>query len=492
MSDRIKQRIWACGEWRALSAIHLGGEPTGETDMSLLRASDGSFYIPAGSIAGAARHALAARYMGYERYRNRNEKEELAIRRLFGGGELDVKDEAALASLLTVYDAPAVGDPSATVRDGVRIELITGQASEGAKFTLEVLPAGTRFRMRFLLTLYAQTPGKKLKGEPPVPDQKLRGLFRAMLESFSESGIRLGARTRRGYGQGEVKEWTIRLLDMENRDHVLAWLARRPEDGDPLTLDELGTAELSSDVPYFEIDASLRLRTSLLVRKAGETAADPDMVHLTEAGNSLLPGTGLAGAIRHRVERIGSTLGLNNREAILASMFGPLHEQGNDRALRGGRVWVSECALEPGERLVQGRVAIDRFTGGALEAALFDEAPFWPQGDGPHARVRIRLEAPRSDAEKGLLLAAFKDLWLGDLPLGGETGVGRGVFEGVHATIVDSSGSRWKIEATAGDPRRVRVEGNPKGLDEYLSTLPTKAHEWEPPAWEKEEKHASR
>jgi hypothetical protein len=44
------------------------------------------------------------------------------------------------------------------------------------------------------------------------------------------------------------------------------------------------------------------------------------------------------------------------------------------------------------------------------------------------------LRAPR-DSEIGLLLLLLKDLWTGDLPLGGGVSVGRGRLKGVRAEI---------------------------------------------------------
>ncbi len=40
-----------------------------------------------------------------------------------------------------------------------------------------------------------------------------------------------------------------------------------------------------------------------------------------------------------------------------------------------------------------------------------------------------------SEAEIGLLLLVLKDLWHGDLAIGGEKNVGRGVFQGLTAEI---------------------------------------------------------
>jgi len=49
-------------------------------------------------------------------------------------------------------------------------------------------------------------------------------------------------------------------------------------------------------------------------------------------------------------------------------------------------------------------------------------------------RITIRVRNC-SEAEAGLMLLVLKDLWTGDLAIGGEKGIGRGVFNGIAAFI---------------------------------------------------------
>jgi CRISPR/Cas system CSM-associated protein Csm3 (group 7 of RAMP superfamily) len=473
MRDRILTRIWACGEWQSLSALHIGGEEgmVGcETDMPLLRDASGGFYIPAASLAGASRHALSRRYAGsYDACRAGKEPEPAAVKCLFG---------EKYASLLVVRDAPLVGTADALVRDGVRIEGGTGLAFDGAKFDFEVLPTGSRFRIEFILNLYEELPGELRRDQ-------LLGWFRALLECYQEDRLSLGARTRRGFGRGAVRDWSIRELRMQHRPHLLAWMRRQYDRGDTL---ELPAAPAPRGEPFFQVEADLRLKTSLLIRSAGARPGDPDSVHLTEQGRALLTGTSLAGALRHRCERIANTLHLAHTTEILASLFGPLSDPDRpENKLRGGRLWVSESVLANGESKVQGRVALDRFTGGARESALFEEAPFWPGGgDEPHVRIRVGIEAPRP-CDQALLLLAIKDLWLGDLPLGGEAGGGRGVFAGLAATFTSHTGARWNIQTSADDSAAITcTEGDWDALDHLVAALPEEAANWRPADWEQE------
>lgn len=96
-----------------------------------------------------------------------------------------------------------------------------------------------------------------------------------------------------------------------------------------------------------------------------------------------------------------------------------------------------------------------RFTGGAYEGALFTEQPLVGAKDS-EVELVLTLRPPIKDknqsdeqlkaqfnAEVGLLLLLLKDLWTGDLPIGGESGVGRGRLHGKHAKL--THGETWEI-----------------------------------------------
>lgn len=428
----VIERIYASGVWKAGSALHLGGESDGSVDMMLLRDADSRLFIPGASIAGAGRHYLRkALATNIDEYRKGDPP--AAVTALFGN--LD-------ASLLIVLDAPARENGPVLLRDGVRIDNASGTAADHTKFDLEVIPAGAAFDMSLELVVYRTLP----KG---VGRDELLGTFQALLDAFRDGEIHLGARTRRGLGRGRVETWDVRRLDMANRAHVAAWLRRATNAGTPLNLQAISGLRRRAE-RCFCIDARLRLVTSLLVRSGGEVAGGPDTSHLSERGVALLPGTSLAGALRGRCAAIARTLRDDAGEKMLNRMFGPHSDPG--KQLHAGRVMTRDSALSNGSYLVQGRVAIDRFTGGALDSKLFDEAAYWPNNDpASNVSIQIEIEEP-ADEEAGLMLLAFKDLWLGDLALGGETGVGRGVLHGVEATISERGRELLRFAASNSRP----------------------------------------
>jgi len=81
--------------------------------------------------------------------------------------------------------------------------------------------------------------------------------------------------------------------------------------------------------------------------------------------------------------------------------------------------------------------------------------------------VELSLREP-SEAEIGLLLLLLKDLWTGDLPVGGEAGIGRGRLAGREATLSDNQ-HKWKLRQE-GD--KLVVEGDDRQvLEDFVETF---------------------
>jgi CRISPR/Cas system CSM-associated protein Csm3 (group 7 of RAMP superfamily) len=198
---------------------------------------------------------------------------------------------------------------------------------------------------------------------------------------------------------------------------------------------------------YFDICATFSLEgSSLLIRSGfGEADTGPDMVHLhsvDENGNRIpvIPGTSWAGVLRHRALRIVNTILGQTAESqdVVDQMFGHMPKRGQ-KVGTASRLVVNETPVRNGQSLYQTRVRIDRFTGGALESALFDQAPIYGTAK-TEVDFHVHMLDPK-DHEKGLLMLLLKDLWTQDLPVGGESSVGRGRLTGLCATITERNGT---------------------------------------------------
>ena len=418
--DAVVRRLYACGRWKLETVAHFGGDESGVADMCLLRDAEGNPFIPGSSIVGVVRSLLAQQSQPWNDYKE--EKETQALKDFFGGADTD-----DTMSVLIVADASCVSKQTmVSIRDGVRVNAQSGSAADKAKFDVEVLERGTEFEVSLECVIR--------HGDN---QSQFEELFFALLHMFKQGEVRLGARTRRGYGRGKVASWEIRDLEMSDSQDVVAWLT-----GDPWSRPKQSLAQvtvLTDHRCYLRIDAYFNLHTSLLIRGVSADPEAPDMVHLRSAGAPVVPGTSFAGAFRHRATLIANTLGWH--DGLVDEMFGPVHEQQSANQhgeLWASRVWIEEQLVENVEERWQDRVAIDRFTGGSLQSALFNEKPVYPismvEKPPPNLRLVLTLEEPEA-AEIGLLLLTLRDFWHGDAPLGGETSGGRGTLKGVKASL---------------------------------------------------------
>ena len=419
-NDAVVRRLYARGIWVLHSPGHFGGSKTGRADMCLLRDQHGHPFVPAASIAGAARSYLARYSLPWLKYQDGLTHELPALKRLFGGA-----DKNDTMSALIVDDA-ACDKTATTIRDSVRIDHKTGSAAAQAKFDVEIIECGTGFELNLQCIVR--------HGDLHDNVCMLEKWFLALLHGFQTGDIHLGARTRRGYGRGKVEAWDIRDLQMKEPADVMAWLQdtvwSRPASA-------LMPCPLPADQRrYVHMQVDFALCTSLLIRSPSAGPQDPDVVHLQSGQQPVVPGTSMGGAFRHRATLIATVIGWS-KDAV-NEMFGPVHKQQTPAAHQEG-LWASRVSIE--EQTVshvepkrQHRVAIDRFTGGSLPGALFNEEPIFPQQPAPHLRLRLTLEEP-NDAEIGLLLLTLRDFWYGHAALGGETGNGRGTLQGVKAEL---------------------------------------------------------
>lgn len=457
------------------------GDTDSPTDLPLLRDSLDEKYalLTGSSIAGALRNYLRERNKGYEQSDRRYDPAALLFGDLFSYEDEQNKSEKEKIKLrekdtqspLVINDATSARPIKCELRDGVKINSITRTATDEAKYDLELLEAGTEFTLSFELLIDKEADEAVL----------LQGLALA-LSGLENAEISLGMKKRRGFGRCHVKEWQVWYFNLEDASDRMAWLTldhswlTNPPCTQPPAIDTsifkamkkagLQLAENRDDErDRFTIHATFKLATPLLIRSGqASTNRAPDVVHLkshrpknqTEATDDslesdeqnlvpILSGTSLAGVLRHRAERIVNTLHRDKdskvTEKIVNDLFGFVEDKKslidsnyqNDKSKKAqaSRLVVHESIIQgttEKNELVQTRIAIDRFTGGAYHGALFSEQPVFGSGE-EHLELELELRNPE-DHEIGLFLLLLKDLWTEDLPVGGASSIGRGRLQG--------------------------------------------------------------
>ncbi|CAG1004531.1 hypothetical protein ANRL4_03454 [Anaerolineae bacterium] len=439
-SRRIVKRLVVTCDLVLQTPAHFGNGDSDElTDMPLLvDPADGrSPLLTGASQAGSLRAYLKAREGGQSVH------EVL----LFGGAKEDDQGEQ---SPLIIDDSRGsfVGMEK---RHGVKINAQSRTAEHDALYDLHLWEVGTRFPLHMELII---REGKNESG--------LKIALATALEGLSDGSIRLGMRKRRGFGKVSIESLSVQEYELSSPNWLMAWL--KGEAGAPITLgaslpDQRNLWILSAD---FAVDGSLLIRAG-----EGQDDTGPDMVHLHSKRNSapkpILSGTSLTGALRARAYKIINTLkGKQSAESVVDSLFGQM----KNKTKLASRLTVDECEITGAvvTNLVQNRVSIDRFTGGARDSALFSQQPAW----GGEVRITIRLINPE-EHEKGLLLLLLKDLWTGDLPLGGESSVGRGRLKGIRAeingqTVMTAVGDRLQF---SDDRQKITLEKHVTALKDW-------------------------
>ncbi|WP_395095191.1 RAMP superfamily CRISPR-associated protein [Armatimonas sp.] len=451
MSAEKRRKILArwviCAQLTLTSASQIGTEDSESADSTFARDAKGQVVLPGTTLAGALRSALEDQLVGYRT------TDSGAAGKLFG-------DLKCHESPLMVFDAVAAPKSIAsTIRDGVRIDPKTRLAADGLKYDRELALPGLTFPIRLEL---AVPEGKVWEKEEAL----LADLCLA-LEALAGGHIRFGARKSRGLGECCVSEWKAKRYSLTTLDEWRAYAKTDHEN--PLgALAPQATLRgaLGGNYPNLanqpdkrqalRLEFDCALPGTLLIRTPGVRASDPDMIHLTEQGKQLLSGTSLAGALRSHCGRIAKTMSWS--DALVPSLFGTAPEASKN-GLTASRVQVSEAVIQNGTSRKQTRVKIDRFSGGALDTALFDQQT----AVGGKLEFTVICLDP-SARQLGLLLLAARDLVEGQLPLGGETSIGRGVLQGrVTAHLPGTTHPLSLAKGVALDPAIVAQ------LDRYLT-----------------------
>lgn len=323
---------------------------------------------------------------------------------------------------------------STEIRDGIRIDSTKGTVAQGAKFDYELLAPGAKFGLTMIFRVE----------EGSLANYDLALKIASDIANIIEKGIDLGAKSTVGYGRVKGSA-NLYEIDFENQEHFRQWIDNnltkycRIKAQDSLLLPQSDT---------FEIVATFKIKNSLIIRSYSSDPKAADSTHLKSGGKNILSGSSIKGALRGRAEKILNTIQTCEKttETILTGLFGDVEkeEDNKQKVKKDGytvpsRVFVDEIPIKEVKEETQTRIQIDRFTGGTVDGALIEEVPLFPVKDKAQIEgFRIRV-VDAKPLDKGLMLLLLKDLWTADLPIGGEKSIGRGVLEGVAATVYDGN-----------------------------------------------------
>lgn len=412
------------------TAAQIGFQVSDICDSTFERNLDGEPVLRGSTIAGALRSALANHLHGY-----REPEKHVIIKELFGfQGDRDEGQE----SRLICFDSCAKQFET-SFRDGVSINPVTGTARTGMKFDRQLLLPGACFPLRLDLLV--------------KEDEDERALLSALcqcLEYLSNGEIRFGSRKTRGLGEVCAKDFRAVRYNMKSDDGWLKYAASdynivplhtkpfpNAKEACEMAFDDWTWIKYDDERKKIIVALTLNVDSTLLIRAPGRLADSPDYVHLTENGKAIVSGTSIAGALRSQIGRILRTIQPDSAERKLESLFGT--KPGKNKVLTGSRIRISEAVLNDSRSYRQSRIKIDRFTGGTIDTALFDEEPA-VQGS---FNLELTILKPEP-YDAALITLAVRDLLEGFFTIGGGRSIGRGRVTGT-ALIVLEDGSKVNL-----------------------------------------------
>lgn len=308
-----------------------------------------------------------------------------------------------------------------------------GIAEDRGLYDNEVVYKGTRFIFELEL----------------IGEGKDRENWNKIVKAVKSPTFRIGSGTRNGYGSLKVISMFERCFNLKNED-LEDYINYNPSFNTNLKFENISE--------YREVNNSYTKYSLQLVPDSffifaegiGDEEVDnrplEEEVVVYENGKlkfekqTVVPASSIKGAISHRVafhynkfskqfaDNNEGTIGINNNAVV--ALFGKAGK--NVIEPQAGNVFIndfyfSEDQIDNGKEL--NHVAIDRFTGGAMDGALFSEKVSSLKHETFNFNVFVNY-SEFNQRYKVILDETLKDICKGQLQLGGMTTKGNGVFTG--------------------------------------------------------------
>lgn len=418
------------------------GRKTALTDSAILKDINGYPYIPGTTIAGILRHCLgedkAKDFFGLK-----DKKTTKGSKIIFSEGKIVGLDGKVLDGIINDDTTFASRFHRLPKRNHVRLTS-KGVAKDQGKFDEEVIYKGTRFA--FDIEMVASG------------NEDRESIFNDVLNELGNDTFRIGGGSRSGFGKIRVIEIKKKKLDLRQSTQLDEYLMMSSalnsnyDDWDSytstshasagwikydLTLTPVDFFSFGSGLGDNEVDAT-PVKESFIKWENGRGSFKDNAL--------LIPATSLKGALAHRV-----AFHYNVKHKVFA-MSTPMEDfeghttdknpavrelfgyQDADEGQKCGACLFSDIIGEDEvKEKVFNHVKIDRFTGGAMDGALFSEKVIDGKGSGLKFETSILIKKPTKESKVfdeaiDCLKKALSDIDSGTLPLGGASGRGHGIF----------------------------------------------------------------
>jgi len=291
-----------------------------------------------------------------------------------------------------------------------------GVALEHSKFDEEVVYRGTRFKFSIEVL-----EGKKA--------------FKEIIELLQSSSFRLGGGSTKGFGKFIIKEIRTQIFDKDTYVDYSSSLNHKLLNTQEIkeNKSEQYTAYTLNITP----DDFFMFGSGFGDSDADNTPVYEQVVNYQNAKLSnkqiLIPASSIKGSLAHRTTyhynlQNNLFIGDDKVKTTIKEIFGEAKNSKDNIDGAKGKILISDCfKADKKEIKTFDHVAIDRFTGGAIEGALFQEKTIAQKDEW---EIEILLENGIDEEYIKAFESALNDICNGMLPLGGMTTKGHGVFIG--------------------------------------------------------------
>ncbi len=304
-------------------------------------------------------------------------------------------------------------------------------SENSGKFDEEVVYKGTRFKFRMEL----------------IADENDEANWNKLLRVINSNIFRLGGGTTKGFGDikivRELSSYGVFALDSEEyreKSSSLNTPFSTPFSSDTNESDHYTHYTLNITPDDFFMFGSGFEDDDADMTPVFEQVVDYSTGNLSSA-QVLIPASSIKGAVAHRVAFHYNTQMLKEgkdhtqvgeKNKAVKAIFGHKKELAEDKKTelgQKGKLLISDCFKKTkAQTKTFDHVSIDRFTGGGIDGALFQEKTI--ANDKEPYEIEILLEKSVGEDEVKAFEQALRDITTGMLPLGGATTKGHGVFSG--------------------------------------------------------------
>jgi len=297
-----------------------------------------------------------------------------------------------------------------------------GVTRNGAKFDEEIVYKGTKFKFSIEL----------------IDDNK--STFEDILNLIASSSFRLGGGSTKGFGKMKIVEIKTDIFDINSYENYSSSLNHTLQTN--YDLKEITSNTHTKYTLNIKPDDFFMFGSGFGDEDADMTPVYERIVDYKKGGLSdemiLIPASSIKGAISHRTtyhynlqnDRFIGCDGDKKPLETIKEIFGEAKQSEENLGFKG-KALFSDCFASKSDEKVFDHVSIDRFTGGAIDGALFQEKTI---ADDKKYTIEILLEKDDENIEFQKAIKAFEasldDICTGMLALGGATTKGHGVFSG--------------------------------------------------------------